>query len=501
MHNHKGAQMRSIAKAKSAGCGHPFRLIMVAKRVAICAVAGLLVFAGAAGAQTAPIGDVEFVRGAGAAQRPGEAARVLGAGSKVEQGEVLTTGTTGFAVVKLNDGTRMTLRPNSAMKIDEFVMGQAGKSDNMVMHLLKGGLRLLTGSITKQSSSSRLYTSTATVGIRGTDFDARICAEDCKVEGRRPVPLTAQASASALVQASARVLQLQGGMTAVGENGQQRLVVAGGPAFKGDTLETPAGAQAVLVFRDDTRITIQGGTRIRIDDYAYDGKTPGEGSFSLGLLKGGIRALTGLIGKSQPSRVRFSTSTATVGIRGTGLDMRCGGSGAGETGGGGGVADGCFIATWQGEVTVASIAAPNDVVVVPAGAAASVTPGQAPARLLAEVPAFMRENNAPRPDGIATDLQQLFGGVRQAAPEDGLYVHLRDGHLAIEQGGRTLDIGRGEAAFVDASGRTLVRLDSAPSFILSDPTPRPDRVDARGVQFLNTQSLGMRTRADLVCTP
>ena len=80
-------------------------------------------------------------------------------------------------------------------------------------------------------------------------------------------------------------------------------------------------------------------------------------------------------------------------------------------------------------------------------------------------------------------------------------MHLRDGHLAIEQGGRTLDIGRGEAAFVDASGRTLVRLDSAPSFILSDPTPRPDRVDARGVQFLNTQSLGMRTRADLVCTP
>ena len=26
-------------------------------------------------------------------------------------------------------------------------------------------------------------------------------------------------------------------------------------------------------------------------------------------------------------------------------------------------------------------------------------------------------------------------------------------------------------------------------------------LDARGVQFLNTQSLGMKTRADLVCTP
>ncbi len=501
MTNSKTANMSLTATPQRAIGKRKIGIGTGSRRRAFASVAMLVAAIAISGsALAAPIGDVEYVRGAGAAQRPGEAARVLGAGSKIEQGEVLTTGTTGFAVVKLNDGTRMTLRPNSAMKIDEFIMGQAGKGDNMVMNLLKGGLRLITGSITKQNNTSRLITTTATVGIRGTDFDARICAEDCKVEGRRPVPLTAQASASALVQASARVLQLQGGMTAIGENGQQRLVAAGGPAFKGDTLETPAGAQAVLVFRDDTRITLQGGTRIRIDDYAYDRKTPGEGSFSLGLIKGGIRALTGLIGKAQPSRVRFSTSTATVGIRGTGLDMRCDGSGAGEAGGGG-VADGCFIATWQGEVTVASIAAPNEVVVVPAGSAASVTPGQAPARLLAEVPAFMRDNSAPRPDGIVTDLQQLFGGVSQAAPEDGLYVHLRDGHLAIEQGGRTLDIGRGEAAFVDASGRTLVRLDSAPSFILSDPTPRPDRVDARGVQFLNTQSLGMRTRADLVCTP
>ena len=39
------------------------------------------------GAQAAPpIGDVEFVRGAGAAQRPGQAARVLGSGSPVEEG-------------------------------------------------------------------------------------------------------------------------------------------------------------------------------------------------------------------------------------------------------------------------------------------------------------------------------------------------------------------------------------------------------------------------------
>ena len=39
------------------------------------------------------------------------------------------------------------------------------------------------------------------------------------------------------------------------------------------------------------------------------------------------------------------------------------------------------------------------------------------------------------------------------------------------------------------------------AFILNDPTPRPDRIDARGVQLLDMQSLGLRTRANLVCKP
>ncbi len=453
------------------------------------------------GAQAAPpIGDVEFVRGAGAAQRPGQAARVLGSGSAVEEGEVLTTGANGFAVVKLNDGTRMTLRPNTSMKIDEFILEQPGKSDNLVMNLLKGGLRLVTGSIGKRVSTSRLVTTTATVGIRGTDFDARICADDCKAEARRPVSPVAQASANALVTASARVVQMQGGLTATGATGERRLVTPGGPVYRGDTLETGSGAQAILVFRDDTRVTVQSGTRIRIQDYVYDQKNPAQGSFALGLLKGGIRAFTGLIGKATPGNVHFATTTATIGIRGTGLDLRCEGSGAGEPGAAG-PADGCFIATWQGEATIASVAAPADVVVVPAGSAASVTPGQAPAQLLTETPAFMRDNSAPRPDGISPNIEQLFGVVRQEEPDAGLYVTLRDGQLVIERDGRTLDIGRGESAFVDTAGRTLARLDAAPTFILSDPTPRPDRIDARGVQLINTQSLGLRTRADLVCTP
>ena len=476
---------------------------MLTMRKTVAAVACAAVYCGLAAhaANAAPIGDVEFVRGAGAAQRGAETPRVLGQGSQIEQGEVLSTGANSFAVVKLNDGTRMTLRPNTSMKIDDFVLEQPGKSDNLVMNLLKGGMRIVTGAISKRSPTARLITTTATVGIRGTDFDARICAEDCRAEARRPVTPLAQASANSVIPATARVVQLQGAMVAVSETGERRQVLPGGPAYKGDTLETPAGAQAVVVFRDDTRVTVAGNTRVRIEDFAFDARSPGEGSFSLGLLKGGIRALTGLIGKARPSSVRFITSTATVGIRGTDLQMRCEGSGAGEPGAGAPV-DGCFISTLQGAVAVSSRAVPGEEVIVPAGSSAQVLGTTQPAALLNEMPALMRDNPLPNPGDVNVDTQQLFGATQRGEPEAGeLYVYLRDGHLATEAGGRTLDIGRGEGLVVDASGRTLVRLDTPPAFILNDPTPRPDRIDARGVQLLDMQALGLRTRANLVCKP
>jgi hypothetical protein len=181
--------------------------------------------------------------------------------------------------------------------------------------------------------------------------------------------------------------------------------------------------------------------------------------------------------------------------------MRCEGAGAGEAGAGAPV-DGCFVTTYQGTVAVSSRAAPDVEVLVPAGSSAQVLGTTQPAALLNEMPALMRDNPLPSPGDVNVDTQQLFGATQRGDPEPGdLYVYLRDGHLATEAGGRTLDIGRGEGLVVDASGRTLVRLDTPPAFMLNDATPRPDRIDSRGVQLLDMQSLGMRARANLVCKP
>ena len=130
------------------------------------------------------VGEVSFARGVITGQIAGEQPRILGKGLPLHNGETLNTSSRGFAVIKLDDGSRMTLRPNTTFKIVN-VDSRKG-SENAFMSLLRGGFRAITGAISKASASAfRVSTSVATIGIRGTEFDARLCeGAECDAENR-----------------------------------------------------------------------------------------------------------------------------------------------------------------------------------------------------------------------------------------------------------------------------------------------------------------------------
>jgi len=69
---------------------------------------GLLCFLGIASAQA--VGEVEFARGVGFLQMAGESPRTLGKGLPLREGDRLTIAEGAVAIVKLQDGTRMTVR-------------------------------------------------------------------------------------------------------------------------------------------------------------------------------------------------------------------------------------------------------------------------------------------------------------------------------------------------------------------------------------------------------
>jgi len=103
-------------------------------------------------------------------------------GAKVSTGDVVTTGAGGYARMEMTDGGEMVLRPDSQLQVESYKFEKAKPAeDNFVFSMLKGGLRTVTGLIGKRGNRDayELKTATATIGIRGTQFDLRVCQANC----------------------------------------------------------------------------------------------------------------------------------------------------------------------------------------------------------------------------------------------------------------------------------------------------------------------------------
>lgn len=102
--------------------------------------------------------------------------------SRVRPGETVLTGANGFARLITTDGGEIVLRPNSEFFMEQYrYSADQPDQDSFVYSLLKGGLRTVTGLIGKRGNRDayRGQTVTATIGIRGTFFEVRVCNNDC----------------------------------------------------------------------------------------------------------------------------------------------------------------------------------------------------------------------------------------------------------------------------------------------------------------------------------
>jgi hypothetical protein len=90
----------------------------------------------------------------------------------------------------------------------------------------------------------------------------------------------------------------------------------GAEVNSGDTVLTNSG-RVQLRFSDGAYVSLQPGSEFRIDDYRFDGKTDGTERGVFSLLKGGLRTITGLVGRTNRKAYQVNTSVATIGIRGT----------------------------------------------------------------------------------------------------------------------------------------------------------------------------------------
>ena len=126
----------------------------------------------------------------------------------------------------------------------------------------------------------------------------------------------------------------------------------------GDVLATEVDAYARIKFVDGGEVVLRPNSQMRIEDYRYQESKPESGSVVLSMLRGGFRAITGLIGKARPENVSLRTPTATIGIRGTHLGGQiCQGDCGGQTNASGQpLEDGLHVDVIDGAIVISNSA-------------------------------------------------------------------------------------------------------------------------------------------------
>ena len=114
-----------------------------------------------------------------------------------------------------------------------------------------------------------------------------------------------------------QITHLSGTLSAKRADGSSKLLAVKSEILEGDTLGTERDTYARIKFADGGEVVMRPGTQLKIENYSYQEAKPESDSFVLSMFKGGLRAVTGLIGKRNREKVSFQTETATIGIRGT----------------------------------------------------------------------------------------------------------------------------------------------------------------------------------------
>jgi hypothetical protein len=114
------------------------------------------------------------------------------------------------------------------------------------------------------------------------------------------------------------VFGIKGDVRARTDSGD-RILLKGDSIFVGETLLTGANSYLVVSFIDGAKATMRPDSELAIERYASG---EGDNGALLGLVKGGLRAVTGAIAQRDPDSYQVRTPVATLGVRGTEYYLR-----------------------------------------------------------------------------------------------------------------------------------------------------------------------------------
>jgi hypothetical protein len=129
--------------------------------------------------------------------------------------------------------------------------------------------------------------------------------------------LLALTAAGAWAAPAGTLTHLSGILSAKKADGTSRILSIKSTIDEGDIITTEAESYARIKFIDGGEVVLRPNSQLKIETYRYEEAQPQGDNVLLSMLKGGLRAVTGLIGKRNREKIAYQTPTATIGIRGT----------------------------------------------------------------------------------------------------------------------------------------------------------------------------------------
>lgn len=124
-------------------------------------------------------------------------------------------------------------------------------------------------------------------------------------------------SMASAAQVVGTVTNLSGVLLAKKADGTVKILALKSEVESGDTLVSDKNTYAQLKFIDNSEITLKPGTTFKIENFEFDEGKPAGDNATFSLVRGGLRSITGLLGKRNKEKFALKTPSATIGIRGT----------------------------------------------------------------------------------------------------------------------------------------------------------------------------------------
>lgn len=123
----------------------------------------------------------------------------------------------------------------------------------------------------------------------------------------------------ALAQEAGSIARVSGSAEIKGKDGRTREAKAKDAVNVADTVITKAGGQVMIRLQDKSSLLVRENSEIVIEAFKFEKKS--DDVVSTNVVSGAVRAVSGQIASGNPANARYAVGTATVGIRGTDIEL------------------------------------------------------------------------------------------------------------------------------------------------------------------------------------